>query len=53
MIRTPIEDDSVSVRSLIKSVLSLWHDEWQSDALEHAFCDPDIFPFIWEKGEHS
>lgn len=49
MIRTATEHDLTSIRALIKSVPSFWHDEWRSDVLERALRASDGLAFVWEE----
>jgi ribosomal protein S18 acetylase RimI-like enzyme len=48
MIRMATENDILSIRALITSVPGLWHDEWRSDALEHALQSANGLAFVWE-----
>jgi hypothetical protein len=47
MIRMATENDILSIRALITSVPGLWHDEWRSDALEHALQSANGLAFVW------
>jgi hypothetical protein len=46
MIRNVTEHHLAVIHALIESVLDLWHEEWRSDALEHALRASDGLAFV-------
>jgi GNAT superfamily N-acetyltransferase len=51
MIRAATERDIPGIKSLIKSVPGLWHDDWRDDALERAIRAADGLAFVWADGK--
>jgi predicted N-acetyltransferase YhbS len=50
MIRTATESDIPDIKSLIKSVPGLWHDDWRAEVLERGISAADGLAFVWVDG---
>ena len=50
-LRIATESDIPHIRSLMKSVPGLWHEDWRDDVLERGIRVADGLAFVWDERE--